>query len=830
MNGSETKELLFIETEDFTLFIKGTPYNPRFQSLSQYRKHTSIEKEKMTFTYEGEAVESVELYDVEHDSLRGLDDHPLSPIFFENGIYQIVISPKHDKILSFYHEHPGLRKAVEPVGRGKHPILMGNLQFMNEVGYTSFSVKHDKKVLLEVKLEIFPTKLSYKDDYHKLLEEVNDEVYNLAFHFIKKTFLGASSHLSENPSLAEFYRLIEFYIGSFTRSIQRIEEQPHHQLLTEHQLVRGERIKKLDQKGRKYLRRNPQLFVETKNGVVLHDKPVFPVKGLTARKTITYDTLENRFVKWMMERLHHKLKDLEEKLRQPGRYEKKADDDLLGKTILMQAALKTSLNKPFWKSISGLDRTATSMVIQRKMGYREAYKIYLIVTRGLMLEGELYKMSVKDVATLYEYWTYLKMGQILRANYIPQYQDVVKISHGSLFVNLDQTAQAKQVFLHPETDERIILSFQKRDGQLPTVTQKPDIMLEVEKKHAHNRYHYVFDAKYRIDFDFNKNPEESNAERVGPMEEDINTMHRYRDALVQKHHDRGHFERYAFGAYVLFPWNEEEAYREHPFYKSIDEVNIGGLPFLPNSTMLVEQLVERLIESSPEDLQEEGVLPAGAWTHWQSSLDEKVLVSTVNDEDMYQKFKRFKYIDVEAAQLKRGWQGSVYAALYVTSHVSDATGAANGIQFYGRILDVKVEGDLVRFEVESWKTLKNVIQPVGYGIQSYLITTMPLLVQAEELPELFMKSAEEIKLWRMLRRLKSKVRTSLDEVTIDHARKIQAYQIGHVEVLFNEENEQIEIMQHDDLINAVPFETFQKQPTQAFKIIRKSFLGRCLFI
>ena len=30
-------------------------------------------------------------------------------------------------------------------------------------------------------------------------------------------------------------------------------------------------------------------------------------------------------------------------------------------------------------------------------------------------------------------------------------------------------------------------------------------------------------------------------------------------------------------------------------------MNIGGLPFLPNSTVLVETLVERLVENNPED-------------------------------------------------------------------------------------------------------------------------------------------------------------------------------------------------------------------------------------
>ena len=43
-----------------------------------------------------------------------------------------------------------------------------------------------------------------------------------------------------------------------------------------------------------------------------------------------------------------------------------------------------------------------------------------------------------------------------------------------------------------------------------------------------------------------------------------------------------------FGAYVLFPYADEDKYKEHHFYKSIDTVNIGGLPFLPGATALVE--------------------------------------------------------------------------------------------------------------------------------------------------------------------------------------------------------------------------------------------------
>ena len=55
-----------------------------------------------------------------------------------------------------------------------------------------------------------------------------------------------------------------------------------------------------------------------------------------------------------------------------------------------------------------------------------------------------------------------------------------------------------------------------------------------------------------------------------------------------------------------FHGQDEDMYQEHHFYQSIDKVNIGGLPFLPNATDLVEQFVERLIDKSPEEIQAGG--------------------------------------------------------------------------------------------------------------------------------------------------------------------------------------------------------------------------------
>lgn len=187
---------------------------------------------------------------------------------------------------------------------------MGQLDYRNEVGYSTFSILKNGIEVLQVTLEIFPSKLSYKEDYQNLLQEVNDEIYNLAFHFIRKTYLTGSTVSSGKSTASEFFRLIECFFPSFIKAIKQIEAFPHHQLQKEYEVVRGDRIGKTDNRTRKYLQNQPHLFEKIEEGISFHDQKLLPIKGLNVKKIITYDNLENRFVKWMLLRMIHKLDDL----------------------------------------------------------------------------------------------------------------------------------------------------------------------------------------------------------------------------------------------------------------------------------------------------------------------------------------------------------------------------------------------------------------------------------------------------------------------------------------------------------------------------------------
>lgn len=777
LSGSNSDiELVKIETADLSLTIKGNPYHEKYEGL---KKHQTIASDEMMHFHVFGEVESIFVYDARLQRLSELSEQ--SPIFFENRSYQLVVVPKNDQELSFHHEHPSLRKAISSSQMGSLKLLMGNLSFPNEVGYTTFEIRNDKESLLTVTLEIFPSKLDYKDDYRALLEEVNDEIYNLAFHLLKRTYLEASTIYATNPSKSEFYRILNDSFRRFMKAISHIKRQPHHTLTTRHQLVQGEKIRRLDSVGMNYLRKRPHLFQEVGANMLLS-------KGITAYKEVTYDTLENRFVKWMIQRVVHKIDDLLKSFEKNSGFKSLPNnDDLIQNVRKMKSRMKNELNDPFWNGIGKLDRSVFSLVIQMASGYRDAYQIFLMLSRGLTLRGQIFKMSVKDVARLYEYWTYLKLGQILSKKYETVDQDIIKVRQDGLYVTLDESKTAKRIFKHPETDEVIELYFQKRNKALPTVTQKPDTMLAIEKKGKDYQYQYIFDAKYRIDFAKNGSHYERQYGTPGPMEEDINTMHRYRDALVVD--QGGPFERTAYGAYVLFPWNQEEEYEHHPFYKSIEKVNIGGFPFLPNATVLVEQFLDHLIEKSPEEIIREGILPRGTKEEWKSSLDEKVLVGSVKTEKDYETYMKEGFYQIPVLQLKPRWQEAKYIALYAPEKWYGENG---GIQHVARIKDIHINrenplssgeiNDCVYFELEPWKRLDYPIRPVGYGIQIYLLTSMSLLKEVQELPELFMKTKEERILWKTLRRFTKQVKVELDHFNLDEASSIKSYYVRDVQI------------------------------------------------
>src|SRR5690606_14472018 len=126
----------------------------------------------------------------------------------------------------FYHEYDGFRKAIRPVLDTN--ILSGILHFQNEVGFSNFEIRNKQgDTLLSVVIEVYPAKLDYKNDYREILNEVSEEVYNLAYAFLKRTFLKGTAKVYKEPTGVEFYRLIEKHFKDYLKAVNFVENRPH---------------------------------------------------------------------------------------------------------------------------------------------------------------------------------------------------------------------------------------------------------------------------------------------------------------------------------------------------------------------------------------------------------------------------------------------------------------------------------------------------------------------------------------------------------------------------------------------------------------------------
>ncbi|MBM7609148.1 putative component of viral defense system (DUF524 family) [Lysinibacillus composti] len=778
----KNEQLLTIKTDELYLVISGDLDLNRYNQESY--KSFIEENESMYFSSSKEAI--VEVFDIESKQLVERVGQPFLPIFFENGRYEVQVMPKNDSVIQFYHEYEGFRKAVRPILNTN--ILSGTLHFQNEVGFSNFEIRDNHgNTLLSVVIEVYPTKLDYKKDYRALLNEVSEEVYNLAYDFLKRTFLKGSTEVYKERTGVEFYRLIQKHFEEYLKAVNFVEQKPHRQLETTYQEVRGERLRKQDSVGRAYLRKNANLFVEVGSGIPINGKQMLPKKGLLIKKVHTYDTHENRYVKMTLERLYHRIESLSQSI-QKAKEQFQVNPDLEVIRILdsMKDDLSKKLKKPFWRNIGRLDRSVMSVVLQMAAGYRDVYQIYATLSKGIVLSGEIYKMSIKDIALLYEYWTFLRLGRILNEQCDQISQDIIKVHNNGLVVNLRSGSGAKRVFRNKTTGEIIKLQYQYSTGKSAvTVRQIPDTMLIIEKLGKSYKYMYIFDAKYRVNFGNDNNPN-----GPGPMEDDINTMHRYRDAIVAE--SNGEYERAAFGAFVLFPWSNQEDYQNHSLYQSIEKVNIGGLPFLPKATDLVEGIIHNLLNKSADELQSEGILPRGTKEFLYSNNEDLVLIVPV--EDGLEEILLNRSIHVLEKALPSHWTKANKVALCTNE----------GIIEEGLIEKVVRKGKQLTFYLESWASQWEPIEAKGYQLTEPILVEEYLYNDAKMLPELFI-TPEQRQVWLMLKGISNHIDIELDSNLASQQSRINSYQLNEHKFiwtssyLLHEYHETIDLIPLEDL-------------------------------
>lgn len=619
-------ELLTIEHKDFTMIVECT----KFDGIWNKAK-SNVGEDKLYSTYSwSEGVVSVKrTLDADHeiDIEQGV---PAPATFFDNADYPIWIEFKdYVKDAQFGSI---LQNDNDRFSFRRH-ILAGFINYKNEIGRSEIQIiyKVDKETrAFRFGFEVLSTKLDYHEHWRTIVEDIEREYRMLSLDYMRRTFHGFSPDQNgEHPDIV-WWSVFEGEQQKFIKACKSIIDRPRHRLHGEEVYLRADKLK--------------QTPHNIENRLAEHRKePAYLYR--VEQHILSNDTQENRFLKFAL----HKISKRYEDLRQRIEAVKTASGTMKSAMLATSETLKRLQHHPFFRTIGRFKGISQeSMVLQKATGYSQVYRTWNLLRRAYSLNDGLYRLQTKDIATLYEIWCFIEVSHIVKTQLHLDDEDVEhrnrmemngifswelgKGEHSRILFRKDGVELAELVY-NPKNADKENDNVGMKDLVVPTVPQKPDIVLQLTKNDLQQgmKMTYLFDAKYRIDG-------KDRGVDV-PPEDAINQMHRYRDAIYYKDYDANALKKEVIGGYILFPGDgEPNDVAVSKFYKTIKEVNIGAFPLRPKDVenrKLLENFIDELIHTKSYETIAHVIPQKGAYVE----VGNRVLIGLVKEDNrLFQAF------------------------------------------------------------------------------------------------------------------------------------------------------------------------------------------------
>ena len=619
-------ELLTIEHKDFTMIVECT----KFDSIWNKAK-SNVGEDKLYSTYSwSEGVVSVKrTLDADHeiDIEQGV---PAPATFFDNADYPIWIEFKdYVKDAQFGSI---LQNDNDRFSFRRH-ILAGFINYKNEIGRSEIQIiyKVDKETrTFRFGFEVLSTKLDYHEHWRAIVEDIEREYRMLSLDYMRRTFHGFSPDQNgEHPDIV-WWSVFEGEQQKFIKACKSIIDRPRHRLHGEEVYLRADKLK--------------QTPHNIENRLAEHRKePAYLYR--VEQHILSNDTQENRFLKFALHQISKRYEDLRQRIEAV----KTASGTMKAAMLATSETLKRLQHRPFFRTIGrfkGINQE--SMVLQKATGYSQVYRTWNLLRRAYSLNDGLYRLQTKDIATLYEIWCFIEVSHIVKALLHLVDEDVEhrnrmemngifswelgKGEHSRILFRKDGVELAELVY-NPKNVDKENDNVGMKDLVVPTVPQKPDIVLQLTKNDLQQgmKMTYLFDAKYRID---------GRDKGVDvPPEDAINQMHRYRDAIYYKDYDANALKKEVIGGYILFPGDgEPNDVAVSKFYKTIKEVNIGAFPLRPKDVenrKLLENFIDELIHTKSYETIAHVIPQKGAYVE----VGNRVLIGLVKEDNrLFQAF------------------------------------------------------------------------------------------------------------------------------------------------------------------------------------------------
>lgn len=615
-------ELLTITHQDFIMSIECSKFDAIWQKAMR-----NVGEDNLTSTYSWSDGDVSVLKLDEEGNKHIINNGDVAPaIFFDNAEYPIwvefkdyVKNARFGSILQSDNENFSFRKG----------ILAGFINYGNEIGKSEILI--DYTVGGELRhfkfgFDVLSTKLNYHEHWRKIIEDIESEYRMLSLDYMKRTFHGFSPDTSGDTPDLVWWSIFAGEQKKFINAVKSIIERPRHRLHGIESYVRADKLTRIP--------------ISIENELAEHRKEQAHLYRVE-QQVQSNDTQENRFLKYALGQITTKYDALKRRIESI----KGASDPFKGEMDLMLNTLKHLQRNPFFRTVGrfkGLSQE--SMVLQKATGYSQVYRTWNLLRRAYSLNDGIYRFQTKDIATLYEIWCFIEVSHIVKEllgidvdvdhrnrmemNGVFTWE-LGKGEHSRILFKKDNVELAELVY-NPKHTEKENDSISMENLVVPTVAQKPDIVLQLTKHDLQKdmKMTYLFDAKYRIDGKVNGVDT--------PPEDAINQMHRYRDAIYYKDHSSAELKKEVIGGYILFPGDGNKADVEvSKFYKTIGEVNIGAFPLRPkdveNRDLLVK-FIESLIGKASLEILDNSIPQKGLYYTSEEPKDAIYMILTVDDE------------------------------------------------------------------------------------------------------------------------------------------------------------------------------------------------------
>jgi len=631
-------DVLRITTDDYELTVRADDVSKSFQRASL--RNTSIDS-STCYTFEGVRPARFQLAAMYNNELKNqLTDSALNfathPIFFENKDYyfDIIFHVSIDAEPTIWTSLLEVKNSFISRKVNDKYFLTGAINYRNDIGKSELVFQYTKEgVSISQKLgfEVFPIKLDYKSDYKSIIADINKEFSSLVFDVLKKTYTGFRGGNEINNDIIWWGVFGQLY-NDITRSAKLILNRPHNRLVRDNYFVKADKIRNLNYKLEEQIlehrvRNNKYYLVE--------------------KKTLTINTLENQFFKYLIFYLLKKYIFIKDKLLNISRL--RITNEFRKELENIEKELTAITLHPVFKQVSefkGLKQE--SLVLQRRPGYSSLFRSWIMLKRGIDFLDGVNKIELKNIADLYQIWCFIEMKNMVE-NLLkkkPEEVNLAEILVDGFTIQLKSGKSSKVSFKKDNGDVVELFHELKYSSVLSnktisyTVNQEPDIVLRITKNDLKEnlQFTYLFDAKYRLVSD------DTEYGNDFPPDDAINQMHRYRDAIFYQDNQYDYKpKKEVIGAYVIFPSSDtaNEAINLY-FQKSIDTVNIGAFPLIPgtkklsNYSLLTDFLKNILEVKDSLSILNEDIVPYKAMKY--EEPDALVLAGFISNEKQQRYF------------------------------------------------------------------------------------------------------------------------------------------------------------------------------------------------